>query len=528
MARVLVIVTFLIMELAFAPASGRAAVQACLSTPGAVVQLIGTPHLFIVDAQGVLHWGGDTRGLAGRPIDWSTQCEVDLETLLQAIRGDPWLSSGLPRVGEAIYLSKWEDTEPAPTLLHIQSIADVELFGITTANYGNYVIDAAAWQQRYGFAMGRLRVGTLVSPLVYAWPEADRTAYLQLLQSMASVLNAALLSAYQAGVSPTIAISTTADCERAGLADFDRNRNPTRALGVTQDCLARVLPPEAGGAVPGSGLPATPTNVQVTIIGANELRLAWGDTLDEIGFRVYGADSPNTPMTLVTQVPANVTSYSATGLPQNTTHCYRVSAVRPPAESPLSQPACATTPSGTALAPTAPVLLGISQVPTGTAATSGLEIDWTDTSNNETGFQIWRGDQLLATTAPNATSYIDYSWSPAMAACYRVIAINSAGQAASQPMCVGSTGSSAWPTAPADLRLSPAGGGLGLQLRWNDTSVNEEGFRIVRNGQTIATVGPNVNSYPDFNLPKSTGNCYRVIAFNAAGEASSPQVCQTP
>ena len=43
-------------------------------------------------------------------------------------RGDPWLSSGLPKIGEPIYLSKWEDSDPAPTLLHIQSIADVELF----------------------------------------------------------------------------------------------------------------------------------------------------------------------------------------------------------------------------------------------------------------------------------------------------------------------------------------------------------------------------------------------------------------
>ncbi len=527
MTRVLAIVMALFLAGALSPVPTRASTQGCLTTPGAVVQLVGTPHLFVADQQGVLHWGGDTRALAGKFIDWSVRCEVGLEALLQAPRGDPWLSSGLPKVGDAIYLSKWEDTDPSPTLLHIQSITDVELFGINAGNYGNFVIDATAWQQRYGFEIGQLDVGPLASPRVYAWPEADRTAYLNLLRSLATVLTAAVHQASQAGVSPLIALPGSADCEQAGLADFDHNRNPTRALGLTQDCLGRVLFPSAGGSVPSAGLPTTPANLQVAIIGGNELRLTWGDTPDEVGFRVYGADSPNALMALVTQVPANVTSYSVTGLPPNTTRCYTVSAIRPPAESPLSPPACATTPSGTASVPTAPVILGISQVPTGTAI-AGLEIDWTDTSSNETGFQVWRGDQLLATTAPNATRYIDYTWSPAMAACYRVIAVNPAGQVASQPMCVGSTASTAWPTAPADLRLSPAGGGLGLQLRWTDTTANEDGFRIVRNGQTIATVGPNVTSYPDFNLPTSTGNCYRVIAFNAAGEASSPQVCQTP
>ena len=55
--------------------------------------------------------------------------------------GDPWLSAGLLKDGDPIYQVKWESEWPLPKLLHIQSIKDVELFGIDGSNYGNYVID---------------------------------------------------------------------------------------------------------------------------------------------------------------------------------------------------------------------------------------------------------------------------------------------------------------------------------------------------------------------------------------------------
>jgi hypothetical protein len=521
-------------SIAFAQASTQA-VARCLFTPGAVVQLEGTPHLFIVDPDGILHWGGDTRALAGRTIDWNTRCEVGLSALRGAQRGDPWLSSGLPKIGEPIYLSKWEDTEPAPTLLHIQSIADVELFGINTANYGNFILDWPVWEQRYGFDVGLLQVGPLASAASFAWPEADRNAYTQLLLNLENVLSAHLFRAYQARLDPALVLPSVALCERAGLTDFERTRNPGYALGITQDCLARLNaggPP--GGPPPGvpigpgpiAGLPQAPANVRVTVIGASELRVSWDDTLDEIGFRIYGGDplTPNAP--LVANVPANVTSYSVTGLLPNATQCYAVAALGPGGESPTGRPVCATTPSGAGGLPTAPVVIGISQVPTGSGVI-GLRVDWTDTSSNETGFQIWRGDQLITTLAANATTYIDYGWSPAMPVCYRVAATSANGQAAtSQPSCVGSASGTSWPTAPAGLHLSPAGGGLGLRLDWSDTSANEDGFRILRNGQTIATVAPNIHTYPDFNLSTGVVHCYRVVAFNSAGESASNEACQ--
>ena len=128
---------------------------------GAVVALQGTPHLWIADEQGVLHWAGDTRALAGKHVRWDNRIEVTLAQLQGLHRGDPWLSAGLLKDGDPIYLVKWETDWPQPRLLHIQSIADVELFVINGSNYGNFVLDVATWEQRFGISAAGLQRATL-------------------------------------------------------------------------------------------------------------------------------------------------------------------------------------------------------------------------------------------------------------------------------------------------------------------------------------------------------------------------------
>lgn len=141
---------------------------------GAVVALQGTPHLWIADAQGVLHWGGDTRALAGKYINWGDRTTVSLERLRTLPMGDPWLSAGLLKEGDPIYLVKWETEWPLPRLLHIQSIADVELFGINGDNYGNFVLDVATWEARYGISVAGLERGVLPAAVPSAPPPAPQ------------------------------------------------------------------------------------------------------------------------------------------------------------------------------------------------------------------------------------------------------------------------------------------------------------------------------------------------------------------
>ena len=128
---------------------------------GAVVALQGTPHLWIADQQGILHWAGDTRALSGRHIRWDSRIEVSLAQLQGLNRGEPWLSAGLLKDGDPIYLVKWETEWSTPQLFHIQSIADVELFGINGSNYGSFVLEVATWEQRYGISAASLPRFTL-------------------------------------------------------------------------------------------------------------------------------------------------------------------------------------------------------------------------------------------------------------------------------------------------------------------------------------------------------------------------------
>jgi hypothetical protein len=148
------------------------------AAPGSTVGLSGTPHLWFADDTGVLHWGGDTRALADKAINWSDRRDVTLDQLRAYKIGDPWLSAGLIKIGEPIYLVKWEANQDKPTLLHIQSIQDVEIFGINGGNYGTYVLDQGAWETQFGMSAGSLARGVLqsaVPPVVTPTPNASPT-----------------------------------------------------------------------------------------------------------------------------------------------------------------------------------------------------------------------------------------------------------------------------------------------------------------------------------------------------------------
>ena len=118
--------------------------------PGQVLRLDGTDHLWVVDAQGAAHLASGPAVLAGKPVNWA---DVRVETVagLAALpKGAPYLTADLVKIGDAIYVPQFAADGTTPTLLRVQNPADLALFGINDANYGQLVLDPAAWQQRYG------------------------------------------------------------------------------------------------------------------------------------------------------------------------------------------------------------------------------------------------------------------------------------------------------------------------------------------------------------------------------------------
>lgn len=131
-------------------------------TDGTVLQLDGTPHLWVY-ADRALHWAGDTRALQGHIVEWGTRRTVTVFQLKSFTIGDPWLSTGLVKVGDPIYLPKWETDQSSPELLHIQNISDVELFGITSNNYGKMIFDQRTWESQTGVMLNNLTRSSLPS-----------------------------------------------------------------------------------------------------------------------------------------------------------------------------------------------------------------------------------------------------------------------------------------------------------------------------------------------------------------------------
>lgn len=58
-----------------------------------------------------------------------------------------------------------------------------------------------------------------------------------------------------------------------------------------------------------------------------------------------------------------------------------------------------------------------------------------------------------------------------------------------------------------------------VSLTWRDNSNNEDGFRVMRDGKVIATIGPNSTSYID--EPGNGAHTYSIVAFNAGGQSAS-------
>jgi hypothetical protein len=171
---------------ATAGATGGADIVAAVQTPGAVVGVSGAPFLWVADEQGVLHLVGDTAALDGHVVDWSNASQVSLDQLRSSPIGDPWLSAGLVKMGDAIYVPRKSGSASAPALYHVQSAADLSLMGINGQNYGQLVRDATAWDRQFGLSSAtllRAELPAIVSgaaqpaaPAVPAAPPAPATS----------------------------------------------------------------------------------------------------------------------------------------------------------------------------------------------------------------------------------------------------------------------------------------------------------------------------------------------------------------
>ncbi len=281
-------------------------------------------------------------------------------------------------------------------------------------------------------------------------------------------------------------------------------------------------------------VPNAPSGLTLTAESSTEIGLSWTDNSDnEQGFIIQRANdnagSPGTWNTL-TNVGANVTTYSDTGLSPSTKYHYRVSAYNAKGGSGNSPSASTTTLDAPAVTPNAPLTLDATA-----ESSSSILITWTDNSDNEQGFRIERANDdagspgtwsTLTNVGAGVATYTDTGLTAETTYHYRVCAYNSIGDSdfatsyattQAEPVVI--------PDAPSGIAAT-AISSTSIQVTWTDNSVNEQGFRIEKASDNagspgtwnfLANVAADVTTYTDTGLTASTKYHYRVRAYNSVG-----------
>lgn len=164
---------------------------------------------------------------------------------------------------------------------------------------------------------------------------------------------------------------------------------------------------------------------------------------------------------------------------------------------------------------------------------SQINLSWVDNSNNETGFKIERcvgsgctNFSQIAQPGAGVANYSDTGLASSTTYTYRIRAFNSGGDSSysNTSAATTSTAGPTPPSAPTNLTVTTVSA-TRLDLKWTDTSNNEDGFKIERslNGTAfseVASVGSNVTTYSNTGLTCNTFYHYRVRSFNAIGNST--------
>lgn len=295
-------------------------------------------------------------------------------------------------------------------------------------------------------------------------------------------------------------------------------------LSVGNVYIYRVQSYNAAGGSPFSneatistGKPNAPDNLVLTTVSTSCIDLSWRDNSNnETGFRIERKTEKGN-YTQIATVGANVTSYSCTGLANNTWYTFRVSAYNAAGDS-YSREEKATT---------GPVPEAPSNLVAKTVSASCIDLTWRDNSNNETGFIIERktedGDySQVATVKANVTSFSNKGLKNDTEYTYRVRAYNSFASSPYSREASAVTGTP--PAAPANLKVEVLSQNR-IRLTWDDRANNERGFRIEckrgsRDFRQVATVSANATSFTDTDLEPGVEYVYRVQAYNVVGDSA--------
>jgi len=172
-----------------------------------------------------------------------------------------------------------------------------------------------------------------------------------------------------------------------------------------------------------------PSNLIATASGSDSIYLYWQDnSSNESGFEIWQQENGGN-WQLKCTVGANVNLTEIIGLTPGMDYCYKIRAYKAADQSGWSNTSCATTHSGVPAAPSNLQVAGYCWE---------VELAWTDNSNNESGFNIYRQAASayfwIAAVGPNATTFWDTDLPCGQRWCYKVRAFNQNGNSPACPI----------------------------------------------------------------------------------------------
>ncbi|MGQ7297950.1 fibronectin type III domain-containing protein [Quadrisphaera sp. KR29] len=256
--------------------------------------------------------------------------------------------------------------------------------------------------------------------------------------------------------------------------------------------------------------PAAPTALTATP-GDGRVELAWAAVTeaDLASYRVYRDGA------LLTTVTAPVTGWTDLGLVNGQARGYAVSAVDAHGnESPPTATATAT-PADT----TAP------DAPNGLAAVPGdgqVVLTWTlGTEPDVASYRVYRDGTQVAVVAHPTTTYTDTGLVNGGASTYRLVAVDTAGNASAASAPVTATPADTAPPAPPSGVTSAAGDGS-VTLGWDaGTEPDLASYRVYRDGVLLAEVAAPATSFTDTSATNGQIHAYEVSAVDADGNESA-------
>jgi gliding motility-associated-like protein len=275
---------------------------------------------------------------------------------------------------------------------------------------------------------------------------------------------------------PIVARSTPVDFTFTNSTAYSYYRFNVSANNGSTNILGQIAELQIWEAQPVA--PFYSLSLVATTVSHDQVKLDWKDVADnEVGFEIERSID-SSAYELVHTTGANTTTYTDAGLSPLTKYFYRVRVKGTNSSSAYTHVAWATTKQH----PDAPQAM--SNVSATGISGSEIQLNWTDNSANESGFEIYQSLNgvtftLLTTTAAGATSYVDQNLKVARRYYYKVRAVNASGVSQySKTVSAVTTGANVAPTldfiADQNICNTP-----------NPQTIALTGISAVEQGQTV-------------------------------------------